>query len=134
MIIFRYKEESLGDRGKMKRPVADVSVKTRMGAWIEFHPYIDSGADVTMIPLSLGKLLGFEIDEGKIQQIGGIRGSVPVIYTKIALRIGEEEISVQVAWALIEDVPPLLGRTDIFDVFRVTFEQNKGIIIFEKHT
>ena len=132
MIIFRYKEESLGGRGTIQRPVADVSLKTKNNSWIEFHPYIDSGADVIMVPLSLGKLLGFEIDEGKIQQIGGIRGSVPVIYAKTGMRIGKEEFLVRVAWALIEDVPPLLGRTDVFDIFKVTFEQNKKIITFEK--
>ena len=131
MIIFRYKEESLGEKRIIKRPVADVSLQTKTGSWIEFHPYIDSGADVTMIPLSLGKLLGFEIDENKIQQIGGIRGSVPVIYTKAALRVGEKEILIQLAWALVEEVPPLLGRTDVFDSFKVIFDQTKGIIIFE---
>lgn len=131
MIIFKYKEESLGDKRKIKRPVADVYLKTKDNSWIEFHPYIDSGADVTVIPLSLGKLLGFELDEGKIQQIGGIRGSVPVIYTRAVLKIGGKEVTTQVAWALIEDVPPLLGRTDIFDNFKVTFEQKRGIITFE---
>lgn len=132
MIIFRYKEESLGNKEKINRPVADVYIKTKYNFWIEFHPYIDSGADVTMVPLSLGKLIGFEIDESKIQQIGGIRGSVPVIYTKVALKIGGEEIMTHVAWALIEDVPPLLGRVDIFDVFKVTFEQKRGVITFEE--
>lgn len=132
MIIFHYKEESLGNRGTIKRPVADVRLKTKTGFWIEFHPYIDSGADVTMIPLSLGKLLGFEVnDESKIEQIGGIRGGVPVIYTRVSLKIGDEEILSQIAWALIEDVPPLLGRTDIFDTFKVTFDQSQEIITFE---
>lgn len=134
MIIFRYKEESLGLRErKIKRPVADVSLKTKRNSWIEFHPYIDSGADVTMIPLSFGKLLGFEIDESKIQQIGGIRGSVPVIHTKTAMRIGNKAFIVSVAWALIEDVPPLLGRKDIFDIFKVIFEQYKGTIVFDEN-
>lgn len=133
MIIFRYKEESLGNRGTILRPVADVSLKTKNGSWIEFHPYIDSGADVIMIPLSLGKLLGFEVnDESKIEQIGGIRGSVPVIYTKAALKIGDQEILSQVGWALIEDVPPLLGREGVFDAFRVIFDQKQRIITFEK--
>jgi len=133
MIVFKYKEESLGPtRGKIKRPIADIFIKTTSGLWIEFHPYIDSGADVTMIPLSLGRLLGWEVDERKIQQIGGIRGSVPVIYTQNRIRIGKEKFSVNLAWSLIEDVPPLLGRKDIFDIFKITFEQYKGLIIFEK--
>lgn len=133
MIVFRYKEESLGHGGTIQRPVADIRLKTKGNLWIEFHPYIDSGADVTMIPLSLGKLLGFEIDEKQITQIGGIRGSVPVIYTKTEMKIGDKEFLAQIAWALIEDVPPLLGRTDVFDIFKVTFEQNKRIITFERY-
>lgn len=133
MIIFRYKEESISDnKRKIKRPVADVYVKSSSDNWIKFHPYIDSGADLTMIPLSLGRLLGFKLDENKVRQIGGIRGGIPVIYTKTLMRVGEVEFLATVAWSLIEDVLPLLGRTDVFDAFRVTFEQYKGIIIFEK--
>ncbi len=133
MIIFRYKEESLGlGRGKIKRPIADAYLRTKKDSWIEFHPYIDSGADVTMIPLSLGKLVGFEIDESKMQQIGGIRGSVPVIHTETLIRIGDKKFPIHIAWSLIEDTPALLGRMDVFDVFKVTFEQYKGIIVFEE--
>ena len=49
MIVFKYKKEMSG----VKRPLADVFLKTVSGYWIEFHPYIDSGADVTLIPYSL---------------------------------------------------------------------------------
>lgn len=132
MIVFRYKEESLGKKeGSIKRPVADVFLKTDYGLWIEFHPYIDSGADVTLIPLSLGKLIGWQLDQEKIEQIGGIRGNVPVIYKKTDIKIGKKEFSLNVGWALIEDVPPLLGRTDVFDRFNVTFKQTEDIIIFQ---
>ena len=133
MIIFKYKQEPISDKQrKIKRPVADVYLKSSSKSWIKFHPYIDSGADITLIPLSLGKLLGFRLDQQKVEQIGGIRGGIPVVYTKSIMRIGKEEFSIRVAWALIEDVPPLLGRTDVFDIFRVTFEQYKDLIIFEK--
>lgn len=133
MIVFKYKAETTSNKQKILRPVAEVYLKTLSNSWIKFYPYIDSGADVTMIPLSFGKLLGFKIDESKIQQIGGIRGSVPVIFIQTHLKIGKEEFPTRLAWALIEDVPPLLGRTDVFDIFKVTFEQYKEIIIFEKH-
>lgn len=133
MISFKYKEESLGpNKGKIKRPVADIFIKTKANSWIEFHPYIDSGADVTLIPLSLGRLIGLVADENKIQQIGGIRGSVPVIYSKIDMMIGKYKIEADIVWALIEDVPPLLGRKDIFDFFKITFQQYKELIIFDK--
>lgn len=133
MIIFRYKKELSGKKGEViKRPIADVYLLSRSGVWIEFHPYIDSGADVTLLPLSLGKLIGLTIDEKKIEQIGGIRGSVPVIYSQEKTRIGDKQLSTRIAWALIEEVPPLLGRADIFDRFHVTFRQDRGTILFEE--
>lgn len=133
MIVFKYKTEITSKKQKIIRPVGEVYLKTLSNSWIKFYPYIDSGADVTMIPLSLGKLIGFKIDESNVQQIGGIRGSVPVIFIKAHLKIGGEEFSTHLAWALIEDVPPLLGRAGIFDIFKITFEQYKKVIIFEKH-
>lgn len=133
MIIFQYKEEPTGKRGKtVRRPVADTFLKGKSGEWIELHPYIDSGADVTLIPLSLGKLLGFTLRGKEIEEIGGIRGSVPVIHLQNKMRIGDVELSVHLALALIEEVPPLLGRADVFDLFEVTFKQQEGIIVFKK--
>lgn len=132
MIIFKYKRESSRNLSNfILRPVADVFIDNKAGGWIEFHPYIDSGADVTLIPLSLGKLIGLKTDGKKIEKIGGIRGSTPVIYYTVDLRIGGIKLSAKIAWALIEEVPPLLGRTDIFDNFHITFKQNQGIITFE---
>jgi len=134
MITFKYKEESLGvGRGTIRRPVADVFLKTQSGDYIEFHPYIDSGADLTMIPLSLGRLVGLHLDERQMEQIGGIKGCVPIIQTKCQMQIGQEELKVKIAWALIEDVPPLLGRADVFDTFNVTFKQSDGLVYFQKH-
>lgn len=80
----------------------------------------------------MGKLIGLTIDEKRIEQIGGIRGSVPVIYFKHELKIGGMQFPVQIAWALIEEVPPLLGRADIFDKFNVQFKQKEGLIVFNE--
>ncbi|MBI4130752.1 hypothetical protein HY468_05520 [Candidatus Roizmanbacteria bacterium] len=100
---------------------------------MKFYPYIDSGADVTLIPLSLGNLLGLRVDNHHVQKIGGISGSVSIIYTKRNMRIGNSEFTSRIAWSLHEDVPPLLGRLDVFDQFDITFQQEKKRIVFEEH-
>jgi hypothetical protein len=131
MTVFRYKPEIHGIKNEIIwRPVADIYLRGQNRSWFELHPYIDSGADVTMIPLSFGKLLGLSTNKSEIKQIGGIRGSVPVTYRKLPMKIGDYQMNVNVAWALIEEVPPLLGRTDIFDKFDVTFKQTKRIVEF----
>lgn len=133
MIIFKYKREPSRLKGQfIQRPVAEIYLQTKSKTWLKFNPYIDSGADVTLIPLSLGKLIGLTVDEKRIEQIGGIRGSVPVIYFKSDIKIGDIQFPIQIARALIEEVPPLLGRTDVFDKFNVQFRQKEGIIVFEE--
>lgn len=131
MIVFKYKEE-ISTKGKIKRPVADVFIKSKSDGWIEFHPYIDSGADITLIPLSLGKLIGLSVDEKKIEHIGGLSGNVSVIYFKQEIKIGGVQLTAQIAWALTEEVPPLLGRNDVFDKFNIQFRQRESLIIFNE--
>lgn len=48
------------------------------------------------------------------------------------MKIGNVEFEPRVAWALIEDTPPLLGRLDIFEKFKITFMEKEGKIIFEE--
>ena len=126
--IFKYRQE-MRERATIKRPVADVWLKTNNG-WIEFHPYIDSGADVTLIPLSLGKLLGWEIKNEVSSTLSGVSGNLPIVYRKCPMKIGDKTITVLIAWALKEDVPALLGRSDVFDNFVITFKQKEGVVLF----
>lgn len=131
MIRFRYKPE-LGRRGqKIWRPVADVWFLATNGKWIELHPYIDSGADVTLVPFSLGHLLGLKKGNSSVERIGGIGGSIGIVYKSCRIKIGEKELGINVAWAQTEDIPPLLGREDIFDEFEISFRQKQREIIFQ---
>jgi len=77
--------------------------------------YIDSGADVTLIPLSFGRLLGLELKKEDIKHLRGVGGGeVPVIVTNAEIRMNN-----------------LLGRSDLFDRFKVVFDQTERVIIFE---
>ena len=58
MIKFHYREEPSIITGTVLRPVADVILKAN-NITVEAAMYIDSGADITLIPLGLGKALGF---------------------------------------------------------------------------
>ena len=131
MIVFKYREELSRISGKVKRPVADVKILTSSGKWIEFNPYIDSGADVTLIPYTLGRYIGFESPSDIIELRSAKGTEIPVEIRKVKIRIGDIELDVRVAWALIEETPPLLGRLDIFDKFNITFKEKEGVIVFD---
>ncbi len=131
MPVFTYRKERGKISGVVYRPVAKVYIKSLQGEWLPFVPYIDSGADITLIPFSLGIKLGFEPSKD-IMDLHGVRGiGLPVEIRRVKMRIGNMELEPRVAWALIEEAPPLLGRLDIFDKFIITFREKEGKIIFE---
>jgi hypothetical protein len=61
MIRYQFKEEQ-GSLGKIMRPIADV-VLEHGEIKVEIPMYIDSGADISMIPYRFGKALGFNKEE-----------------------------------------------------------------------
>jgi len=125
MVTFPYRKFS----GVM-RPVADVAVEAN-GEKIETGMLIDSGADVTMIPLALGRALGFQEDADEIKNLRGISGyGVPFITLEVQMTIGEQSFPAKIAWSLTEDAPLLLGRADVFDKFRITFDEAEGKVEF----
>lgn len=132
MITFKYLKEGLGGifGNVTLRPVATVYLQGTDNKWYTFQPYIDSGADITLLPMSIGELIGLNATGKKIDHLGGISNGVPVIYTIIHMKIDDKEFDARVAWAQIHDTPPLLGRTDIFNKFTITFDEKHEEIIF----
>ena len=93
--------------------------------------YIDSGADVTLIPRQVGEALGLSFSKDKVRNIRGIgKGAIPVIISTVEVMIGTRTMRTRIAWSMVEDVPLILGRLDIFDAFKVTFNQKNSIVTF----
>ena len=132
MIRHEFREER-SSLGKVLRPVAEVLLK-KDGMNVEMPMYIDSGADISMIPLRFGRALGFRQEQGDlIQEIKGISGvSIPYILRKVTLVLNGKRLKIRIAWALVEEVPMIMGRMDIFDKFRIIFDEKNRWIDFEE--
>jgi predicted aspartyl protease len=133
VVTFRYRKEASVISGAVLRPVADVILETSRSR-IEAAMYIDSGADITIIPLEVGKALGLkQKPSDEILEIKGVSGSgVPYILKKANIIFNGERLKIRLAWALVEEVPLLLGRMDIFPKFKITFDEKWESIIFER--
>ena len=66
----------------------------------------------------------------EVRGIGNI--AVSVIIKEVEVKIGDENLKANVGIALIEEVPYLLGRKDVFNKFRIIFEEYNEKIILEK--
>jgi len=128
-VEFSFKKENSRIFGLIPRPVARI-ILINGSQQVPEMVYVDSGADVTLIPRSVGELLNFKIEaDDKIEEIKGIgeRG-IPIVIKKIKIKIGEKLIDARIAWSLLEEVPLLLGRVDIFNLFDITFEKERKTV------
>ncbi len=128
-IVFNYDKDN--------RPRAEVVLSHGKREFIT-APIIDSGADITVIPKSIGEELGLaqptekEIDSIKNEKMISADGShLDYVLRKVVLTIGNLKFEMEVAWTFNKDGQFLLGR-DIFEDFDILFKQNPNkTIIFE---
>jgi len=124
---FPYQKEQSRLFGNICRPVAEFEVETELG-WAPILAYIDSGADITLLPMSFITALDIHIEEEDIKDIRGIGdGKLPIIVKRVRMRLAGKTFNTEVAIALIEDVPFLLGREGVFDQFEICFRKNRTI-------
>lgn len=116
--------------GEIVRPVADVELKSARGHWFPASMYIDSGADMTLIPSDFGRLLGMDLTMNR-SALAGVTGTpLRVSLQSTQIRIGRSVHNAKVAVALRNNVPYLLGREGVFKAFRITFEEYKNLTSF----
>jgi len=126
-VEFAFRRENSDLFGSIWRPVARVIVIHRRRHVPQLF-YVDSGADVTLIPKSIGDLLGLTLASPReIREIKGIgeRG-VPIVIRRLQLQVGSKVFPARVAWCLLEEVPLLLGRLDCFRLFEITFRHDRA--------
>ncbi len=112
--------------------MAEVSLRGQDGLWVQVLMYVDSAADLTLIPLKLGEALGLKYRHSEVREVKGLgRRPFPVVVKKLQMKFAGKSIYANVAWSLKEEVPILLGRKDVFDLFKVTIDQAKQTVTFE---
>jgi hypothetical protein len=132
LIEFHFERRHSKRLGQILKPIIPVSI---MGPkrGVNVFMLLDSGADISLIPYSVGETIGLELnmaDRGEVQGIG--EGSLPYILSHIKLRIGDIEILARVGWALIEEIPFILGRLDVFSEFSIEFREFDNRILLKR--
>jgi len=130
---FRHKAAPSALFGVVYRPVADVLVQTKdKGDWVSVSMIVDTGADYTIMPKRYAPLLGIDVSVDCIEhKTHGIGGSETVYLCRdVTVRLGRWERHIPLGFLDGDDIPPLLGRQDFLETFRVIFEGHE--ITFEQ--
>ena len=130
MIEFPFEPRQSRRFGEILKPIIPVRVSGPARS-VNVFMLLDSGADLSMLPYSVGETLGMRLDIGTRSEVQGIgEGTVPYVPGEVDLQIGGIVLHVRVGWALIEEVPFLLGRLDVFRELVIEFREfeNKLVI------
>lgn len=98
--------------------------------WINELVLLDSGADISLLTRKLGEKISIDIESVEHRWFRGIGNGIKVYLHNIEIKIGENIIEMEAAFADDRswDIN-IIGRKDFFDKANITFLKNKEIII-----
>lgn len=134
-LSFKYKTVNRPDGTKVKTPSIPIIFSGKES--FESVALIDSGADISAMPLSIAEILGLDLSAEKSSAYG-VGGKVETIETKTKITIekGHEKYSFYIPVKVIlenYDFPILLGRLGFFNEFVITFDQHKEKVSLKKN-
>lgn len=122
---FDYKEAGSKIFGAVKRPLVNIEIYSDSRKFWLFVPDVlaDTGADVSILPRYIGKILVNDYSKGKKNEIRGIipYAKLIVFIHNLKFRINGKAFELPVAIADSDDVPPILGRAKGLDIFECVF-------------
>ncbi len=121
------------ERGKLM-PIIPIELRYKE-EWFEFEAYVDSGAGYSIFHSDVADILGLEIERGKRGYVTVGDGSqIPVYYHNVNTRISEYEFKATIGFSKRLGIGfNILGQKDIFDRFKVCFDNNEWIVEFHPH-
>jgi len=132
VVEFPYKPVISGTFERFWKTIAIVRVSHENVSY-RCQMLVDSRADISLIPKSAGEYLRLSLEGSPIMELRGLGESVvPYLIKNVQITIGSEEINAKMGWALIKEVPFILGRLDIFDQFHITFDNNARKVVFRR--
>lgn len=135
-VKFQFKEYPSKIFGNVRRPAAEVFFQHQKDkSWQPITMLIDTGADYTLLPYFLAHPLGINlITDCKLIHTQGVGGTSKVyLYKKkIKVKLGQFKREIPIGFLFNDYIPPLLGRQEFFETFRVVFD--KFSVQFEEST
>mgnify|MGYP001588262308 FL=1 len=117
-------------------PVADITVSGTQDASVRALFQIDSGATITVVPLTDAQELHIDLKRGKRLAVRGITGvALPAVMRRLRLTLGGVSFRAPVAFVSGTSIPRILGREGVFSRFSILFaEANRKVAFLENRS
>lgn len=98
--------------------------------WISYDAFLDSGAGYSVFHHEVAENLGLQTNVMKKINVTVGDGSMIVVYTHpVKVEIGDFQIMAEIGFSKQLGIGfNIIGRKDIFDKFRICFEEKSNVI------
>ena len=132
-LIVPYVDEQSNVFNKIKRPKLSLSVYSRcLKCWVKIEDVLaDTGADISVLPRSLGILIVGDYKSGDKFKISGLLSKIAteMYIHKLSIKLAEKTMRTYFAISSTDDTPPTLGRVGGLDKFDIRYLRGREIII-----
>ena len=114
-------------------PLIPVSLRTG-GKWKEVWAYVDSGSFYSIFDDKVAEILDINLTAGeKVLAVVGDGSFIPIYLHPVGIRIGDDEFGMKMGFSPKLGVGFNLLGMDIFDRYRVKFDNRAKKVIFESY-
>jgi predicted aspartyl protease len=131
---FPFEKSSSQIFGSVWRPIARVGFwSNKIKQWVDVIMIVDTGADYTILPRFYASDFGISLHKDcETYQTFGIGGSERVYLLKNAkVKLGKWERFVPIGFLDRDDIPPLLGRQEFLEIFKLTLANHSTVFSVE---
>lgn len=113
------------------QPLYSIELLSLRNESFTYSALIDSGADISCIPLAVGADMGFEPHHQEVRlKAYGIGGEIDYLLRECQIRIDDHLLKIPAAWIQKDETELIIGRAVVFDNFHITFKQRERNIEF----
>ena len=120
------------ERGRFL-PVISLQLKDKgTRDWITFDAFVDSGASYSIFKVEIGEILELDVEKGEKMFITVGDGSLIVVYIhQLDIQIGDEEFEAEIGFSKQLGIGfNVIGRKDIFERFKICFNEKDKVVDF----
>ncbi len=114
-------------------PLIPVGLRTS-GKWKEVWAYVDSGSFYTIFDDKVAEILDINLTAGeRVFAVVGDGSFIPIYLHRVGIKIGEDEFGMKIGFSSKLGVGFNLVGMDIFDRYRIIFDNRSKKVIFERY-
>jgi len=109
-----------------------ISIRLKGKEWVEFRAFVDSGAGYSIFQAEMAEILGLRLENGTESYVTVGDGSQIKVYIhRVKVRIAGQEFDATIGFSRHLGIGfNIIGRLDIFDRFRVCFDESERVVEF----